>query len=186
MFDYNSHSFSPDFNIFRALLKQENVRTQKEHALKLEAMDILEEESRPAVPVSEFIDLEALAFQHGGHTMSNTGCKLPEGSFQHAKKGYEEISIPAQRAPGLTDDEKIIPVSSIPGWAQPAFPKMKEFNRIQSKCFKTIFEGNENVLLCAPTGGGKTNCAMLAMMHLIGIIHSFILDFNSFRFKYQR
>lgn len=46
---------------------------------------------------------------------------------------------------------------------------MKEFNRIQSKVFKSFFEGNENLLLCAPTGGGKTNCAMLAMMHQIGL-----------------
>jgi replicative superfamily II helicase len=45
---------------------------------------------------------------------------------------------------------------------------MKEFNRIQSKCFKAFFEGSENLLLCAPTGGGKTNCAMLAMLHQIG------------------
>jgi pre-mRNA-splicing helicase BRR2 len=47
---------------------------------------------------------------------------------------------------------------------------MKEFNRIQSKCFKAFFEGNENLLLCAPTGGGKTNCAMLAMLHQIGML----------------
>lgn len=61
-------------------------------------------------------------------------------------------------------------MSSIPQWAQAAFPKMKEFNRIQSKCFKAFFEGSENLLLCAPTGGGKTNCAMLAMLHQIGML----------------
>ena len=27
----------------------------------------------------------------------------------------------------------------------------------------------ENMLLCAPTGAGKTNCAMLTMLHEIGL-----------------
>jgi hypothetical protein len=34
--------------------------------------------------------------------MSNKQCNLPDGSFHNVKKNYEEISIPAQRAPPLT------------------------------------------------------------------------------------
>lgn len=41
---------------FSALAKHDEKKREREHNLKLEAMDILEEESK-AVPVSEFIDL---------------------------------------------------------------------------------------------------------------------------------
>ena len=37
----------------------------------------------------KMLDLEDLTFQTGGRLMSNKRCKLPEGSFRTAKKGYE-------------------------------------------------------------------------------------------------
>jgi hypothetical protein len=43
-------------SLCRALAKQDEKKRERDHSLKLEAMDILEEESR-AEPVSEFIDL---------------------------------------------------------------------------------------------------------------------------------
>ena len=33
--------------------------------------------------------------------------------------------------------------------------------------FKTAYETNENLLICAPTGAGKTNIAMLTVVHQI-------------------
>ena len=66
-------------------------------------------------------------------------------------------------------------ITELPAWAQPAFDGVRELNRMQSKVYKSIFEGSENILLCAPTGGGKTNCAMLAMLHEIGSPPYFML-----------
>lgn len=40
-------------------------------------------------------------------------------------------------------------------------------NRIQSTIFPTAFNTSENMLICAPTGAGKTNCAMLTLLQLI-------------------
>ena len=34
---------------------------------------------------------------------------------------------------------------------------------------EAALEGSENLLLCAPTGAGKTNVAMMAMLHEIGL-----------------
>ncbi|CAM9911939.1 unnamed protein product, partial [Phaeothamnion confervicola] len=45
---------------------------------------------------------------------------------------------------------------------------METLNRIQSKMCDAALLGSENLLLCAPTGAGKTNVAMLAMLHEIG------------------
>uniref|UniRef100_A0A8B9PMV7 Activating signal cointegrator 1 complex subunit 3 n=1 Tax=Apteryx owenii TaxID=8824 RepID=A0A8B9PMV7_APTOW len=44
---------------------------------------------------------------------------------------------------------------------------MKRLNRIQSIVFETAYNTNENMLICAPTGAGKTNIAMLTVLHEI-------------------
>ncbi|KAF7655892.1 hypothetical protein LDENG_00048920 [Lucifuga dentata] len=44
---------------------------------------------------------------------------------------------------------------------------MKRLNRIQSMVFETAYNTNENLLICAPTGAGKTNIAMLTVLHEI-------------------
>lgn len=44
---------------------------------------------------------------------------------------------------------------------------MKRLNRIQSIVFETAYNTNENLLICAPTGAGKTNIAMLTILHEI-------------------
>jgi activating signal cointegrator complex subunit 3 len=45
---------------------------------------------------------------------------------------------------------------------------IKTLNRIQSRVFETAYKSNENMLICAPTGAGKTNVAMMTMLHEIG------------------
>jgi len=64
--------------------------------------------------------------------------------------------------------EKLRKIKSLPEWAQPAFEGMSTLNRIQSRvCECALFTAN-NMLVCAPTGGGKTNVAMLAVLHELG------------------
>ena len=48
-----------------------------------------------------------------------------------------------------------------------AFKNTKCLNRIQSVVFETAYKSNENLLICAPTGAGKTNIAMLTILHEI-------------------
>ncbi|XP_025945383.1 activating signal cointegrator 1 complex subunit 3 isoform X2 [Apteryx rowi] len=50
---------------------------------------------------------------------------------------------------------------------QLVFKGMKRLNRIQSIVFETAYNTNENMLICAPTGAGKTNIAMLTVLHEI-------------------
>lgn len=38
---------------------------------------------------------------------------------------------------------------------------------IQSEVFPVAYQTNENMLVCAPTGAGKTNIALLAIVHQI-------------------
>ncbi|CAO3589811.1 unnamed protein product [Absidia cylindrospora] len=113
------------------------------------------------------VDLDDMAFDQGSHLMSNKKVKLPDGSFKRSKKGYEEIHVPAPKPQAFGNEEKLVPISSMPEWTHVAFPGAKSLNRVQSRLYPTAFGNDENVLLCAPTGAGKTNVAMLTILHEI-------------------
>lgn len=44
---------------------------------------------------------------------------------------------------------------------------MKSLNRIQSIVYDCAYNTNENLLICAPTGAGKTNIAMMTIVREI-------------------
>ena len=46
--------------------------------------------------------------------------------------------------------------------------RYQQLNRIQSKMVKPTLDTDQNLLVCAPTGAGKTNVALLTMMREIG------------------
>ncbi|KAK0556085.1 Pre-mRNA-splicing helicase BRR2 [Tilletia horrida] len=113
------------------------------------------------------VDLEAMAFTQGGHLNTNAKVKLPEGSFKRTKKGYEEIHIPAP-VKALVPKSDLVPIAHLPPWAQPGFAGTSELNAIQSKCYPVAFGSDDPMLLCAPTGAGKTNVAMLTILNELG------------------
>ena len=112
------------------------------------------------------LNLEDIQFQQGSHLMANKKCQLPEGSFRKQRKGYEEVHVPP--AKNKHESEKLVPIDKLPAYAQPAFEGFKTLNVIQSRVHKTALETDENLLICAPTGAGKTNIALLCMMREIG------------------
>ncbi|KAJ7097861.1 putative RNA helicase [Mycena belliarum] len=112
------------------------------------------------------VDLESMAFSQGGHLMSNKKCKLPEGSFKRARKGYEEIHVPAPKKKA-TPETELVAISDLPEWARPAFT-VPRLNPVQSKLYPIAFGTDEPILLCAPTGAGKTNVAMLTILNELG------------------
>lgn len=116
----------------------------------------------------QLVDLNNIMFDQGNHLMTNPNVKLPPGSVKRSYKGYEEIDVPAPKPRRGPDEAKNMPTSSLPHWAQVGFGSSKELNRIQTQCFPCAFEDDSNMLVCAPTGSGKTNVAMLAMLREIG------------------
>jgi pre-mRNA-splicing helicase BRR2 len=112
------------------------------------------------------LDFDSLAFREGSHTMTNKKCELPDQSWRAMKPGYEEVHVPAVRSvapPG----EKLVPIADLPEWTRDAFKGMKMLNRVQSKMADVALRSSENVLLCAPTGAGKTNVAMLSILNIL-------------------
>ncbi|KAJ5026530.1 Sec63 Brl domain-containing protein [Bipolaris maydis] len=108
-------------------------------------------------PSSRLVNLDNIVFDQGNHLMTNA-------SF----KGYEEIHVPAPKAKRDPNEPPLMPTSELPDWARPGFGNSKSLNRIQTKCFPTAFNDDGNMLICAPTGSGKTNVAMLTMLREIG------------------
>uniref|UniRef100_V5HTE9 U5 small nuclear ribonucleoprotein 200 kDa helicase n=2 Tax=Ixodes ricinus TaxID=34613 RepID=V5HTE9_IXORI len=134
---------------------------------ELEPMEV-DEDSLVQMSQCKMLDLEDLSFQHGSHYMANKRCQLPDGSFRKQRKGYEEIHVPALKPKAFSASESLISVDKLPKYSQPAFEGFRSLNRIQSRLHKAALETDENLLLCAPTGAGKTNVALLCMMREIG------------------
>jgi pre-mRNA-splicing helicase BRR2 len=115
----------------------------------------------------KLINLENLIFEQGNHLMTNPKVKLPEGSTKKTFKGYEEIHVPAPKKRSDPTDRDV-PVSEMPEWSRVPFGTTPKLNKIQSKCFPTAFGEDGNMLICAPTGSGKTNVGMLTILREIG------------------
>jgi pre-mRNA-splicing helicase BRR2 len=138
---------------------------------------------------SRMLDLDSLTFSAGGHTMSNKRVELPPKSWRAQKKGYEEVHVPPLKPKPMESNEREIPISELPEWARPAFKGMQKLNRVQSRLYPTAMFSADNMLLCAPTGAGKTNVAMLSIMHEVGLHRKSEeegggIDLNSFKIVY--
>ncbi|KAK2947264.1 putative DExH-box ATP-dependent RNA helicase DExH14 [Blattamonas nauphoetae] len=92
----------------------------------------------------------------------------PSHSFSSAKQyGGEEIILPVSNPSPLGPNERLIPISEIDEWARPALGGLTTLNRIQSRVYTSAFKSNENLLICAPTGAGKTVIALLTMLRAV-------------------
>ena len=58
----------------------------------------------------------------------------------------------------------MISISSLPEFAQVAFSGVRTLNARQSVVYPVAFLSSSSFLVCAPTGAGKTNIALLALL----------------------
>lgn len=104
-----------------------------------------------------------------GNTLSASGHRyaLPEGSKRDEHKDYEEYSIPAIPVGALGQGQQLVTISSLDGLCKRTFKGYTTLNRMQSLLYPSAYETNENMLISAPTGAGKTDAAMLTILNTV-------------------
>ncbi|EFJ28836.1 hypothetical protein SELMODRAFT_410613 [Selaginella moellendorffii] len=128
--------------------------------------------------------IEGLVGKGDGFT-GMTGASLPPGSVKKVFKGYEEVRVPPTPTSSLKPGEFLVKISELDDISQAAFQGYQTLNRIQSRIFPTAYNSNENILVCAPTGAGKTNIAMITVLHEIRKHFKFgVLQKSEFKIVY--
>ncbi|CAK9780073.1 Sec63-domain-containing protein [Cutaneotrichosporon oleaginosum] len=92
---------------------------------------------------------------------------LPVGTEREAYDTFEEVIVPPPAAIPPKLSERPIHISQLPELARGCFPGYKELNRMQSVVQPTAMGTNENMLVCAPTGAGKTDVAIMTILRVL-------------------
>ena len=58
------------------------------------------------------------------------------------------------------------------------YQRFRSFNPIQTQTFNVLYNLDDNVLVAAPTGSGKTVCAEFALMRMIKEVSSHCLGYR--------
>ena len=105
-----------------------------------------------------------------GNKLSAYGKKyaLPTNHKHHDDNLYEEYEIPAMPVGTIGAGRKLVEISELDGLCQRTFKGYKSLNRMQSLVYPVAYKTSENMLICAPTGAGKTDAAMLTILNTIG------------------
>lgn len=93
---------------------------------------------------------------------------LPMGSNEDDFPRYTECTVPATKVGAMRPNQKLVPISSMDGLCRGTFKGYKTLNRMQSLLCDVAYRTSENMLICAPTGAGKTDAAMLTILNAIG------------------
>lgn len=106
-----------------------------------------------------------------GSILSITGKKfaLPVGTTRDSYPLHEEIVIPHpenQKNKWISED-KLVKVKDLDFLCRGTFENYKTLNKVQSLVYSVAYNTNENMLVCAPTGAGKTDIALLTILHTI-------------------
>ncbi|KAH8802688.1 Sec63 Brl domain-containing protein [Xylogone sp. PMI_703] len=195
--DINISSFVPknqDNGIFEGKLL---TKRQREELLRQRDYE------HKHAPLAPKIDRDEVQYPHvykahsAGNTLSINGRKyaLPMGTKETDHERYKEFSIPAAKVGTLGAGRKLVPISEMDGLCRKTFKGYKTLNRMQSLVYPVAYQTSENMLICAPTGAGKTDAAMLTILHEIGQnitpnpsevpeISDFIVNYEDFKIVY--
>ncbi|KAF9534180.1 Sec63 Brl domain-containing protein [Crepidotus variabilis] len=104
-----------------------------------------------------------------GSFVSQMGSKymLPIGSERTLYEEYEEVVVPPAKPLPPRNMERLLPIGDLDEIIRGCFAGYTSFNRVQSIVYPTAYTSNENLLICAPTGAGKTEVAMLSILRVI-------------------
>ena len=104
-----------------------------------------------------------------GSVLSAFGTRfaLPMGTQRIHNQYYEEVSVPRSQPMPFRSTERLVTTEEMDPLCRGAFRHYKTLNRLQSAVYPMAYKTHENLLVCAPTGAGKTDVAMLSILQCI-------------------
>ncbi|XP_071491860.1 activating signal cointegrator 1 complex subunit 3-like [Diadema antillarum] len=97
--------------------------------------------------------------------VAETPIDLPEKCIHFDEPSYEEVVMPPPESVLAAEEQDLVPITELDEVSRLAFAGRETLNLIQTIAFDAAYNTDENLLICAPTGAGKTNIAMLAVLH---------------------
>ena len=160
--DHDTSTSNGAFSHLQTKQQREEALQRQDHIHKTASLSAAQNRDGPQYP-------HVYKTQGVGNTLSAGGRKygLPEGSKRTEHEKYEEYSIPAAKVGTLGVGRKIVEISEMDGLCKRTFKGYKSLNRMQSLVYPVAYKTNENMLICAPTGAGKTDAAMLTILNAI-------------------
>ncbi|KAI9648924.1 ATP-dependent DNA helicase MER3 [Ciborinia camelliae] len=99
--------------------------------------------------------------EHSGFSPAQQTYPSGVGTFQNDRQ-----ILPFGNAPPMAHGIQLVSPHELPDRFRQVFP-YELFNAVQSKCFAPIYKSNNNIVVSAPTGSGKTALLELAICKLV-------------------
>lgn len=116
--------------------------------------------------------------------INNKVLKLPPQTRVTKTGTFEEYCIPAHVQTASLVENSRIPINALHLLAKRVFDGFESLNLIQSIIFDKAVNSSENLLICAPTGAGKTNIALLTILRDLILVEEKKLQRGDFRVVY--
>ena len=98
-------------------------------------------------------------------SLNNQKVYLPITSSRKSFADYEEVTVKKMEKVDVVPSDKLISIEeNFDHVGRIAFAGTKFLNPMQSVVYETAYKSNKNMLIAAPTGAGKTNVAMMAVL----------------------
>ena len=92
---------------------------------------------------------------------------LPKGTQRVNETRYEEFTVPHDPQNERHKMFKLVNLDQFSEFSRLAFTGYKSLNRMQSLVYPCAYRSRENLLVCAPTGAGKTDVAMMTILRAV-------------------
>ncbi|KAK6737851.1 hypothetical protein RB195_020139 [Necator americanus] len=159
------HAFGDEEKLELELAQREILRMRQLEMDQLKWTPSIKSVSRPREVYPYVFDA---CVDTGSAMITINGMKyaLPEGSTRESFRTHEEVEVPPINR-GSVEDVQHVFVKDMDDLGQLGFQGFEKLNVIQSIVFEQAYKTRENLLICAPTGAGKTNIAMLTILNTI-------------------